>query len=455
MSLSWTHQIAKSLASGRPSPALELHLDALLVWLSNPDNPRAAALERAIKQQGLPRIQASASAYRLLDQQLFVSDEPPAPEVLGFAPSLAAPIAKQRYRRLMQAYHPDRHPERTRWATRRTEQINRAFAAREQRVPTPTRSTGHKTTAPRAAPRRTSTWRSWRLPPTWLPGRVRDLLAPLWVWGHRRLLALTPRQQRGVELVAIVGAMLLIALLWPVAPPKPVPKIVHHPLGTTPPVAAPAPTPVVRPETTISEAEPAAPAPPRAVVTDADTDPNTNTNTNTNVETTTTAPLAAAPALPPLPELPIENPAPPLPPTAPRTPLAQNTAPDTAPTPTTREIRCQTAPDLLLQFQAAYEDGALDALMELYSPLAQENTLQNWFAIRQAYAEWFNTTGTRRIEFGQIQVQPIADSPRCALMAVFEVRYLDRQAKLNTQTGIIEMLIERRQRTWKILRARY
>ena len=48
MSLSWTHQIAKALASGRPTLALDLHLDALLVWLSNPDNPRAAELARAI-----------------------------------------------------------------------------------------------------------------------------------------------------------------------------------------------------------------------------------------------------------------------------------------------------------------------------------------------------------------------------------------------------------------------
>jgi hypothetical protein len=151
-------------------------------------------------------------------------------------------------------------------------------------------------------------------------------------------------------------------------------------------------------------------------------------------------------------------PEPPKPPAPPEAPLALSTAPAVStamPAGTVLTTRCQAAPEILSRFQSAYQNGALDTLMALYSPLAKENELATWFAIRQTYAEWFRATSARRIGFEQIQVQPIADSQRCALMAVFQVSYLDRQSRLVTQAGIIEMLLEHKGSDWSILRARY
>ncbi|MGQ9830424.1 MAG: hypothetical protein ACUVQI_02200 [Thermochromatium sp.] len=517
MRLSWPHQLAKALASGRPNLALELHLDTLLIWLNNPDHPRVAELERAIAQQRLTRDQARANAYRLLDQLLFAGDTPPTPVTLGFLAGTEATRAKQRYRRLMQVYHPDRHPERTAWATRRTEQINRAFAAFQRG------ETGATRRGSRKAEERPGATRSsiWRLPPVWIPPALRDPIAPAWVWIHDHWVALTPTQQRLMNLAVMVGVLMITVALWPKAPPKPVPKIIHHPLGieTTPepppsriatteptpgtetpqpslmsptvaadepdeaPVVAPKPNalldlePSVAPEATGHEPSPQRPTPMASESTPNPVPEPTTTQAATSAFLESPDRLAAPPptAFSPgvwswtqptpltarLPHAGIPSaatPAPPKPPAVPEPPLALSTTPDgstlmSGGSPLAGD--CQTAPTILSRLKRAYEAGALDALMELYSPLAKENELNTWFAIRQTYAEWFRTTSARHIDFEQIQVQPIPDSRRCALLAVFQVGYLDRQSRLVTQSGIIELLLERKNSDWLILRAHY
>ncbi|MBK5964287.1 hypothetical protein CCR95_09360, partial [Thiocystis minor] len=86
----------------------------------------------AIRQAGLSRRQAAARAYELLDQWLFADSDRPSPRTLGLPPDADPTLAKQRYRRLIQVYHPDRHPTRVAWATHRTERINLAFDAHRQ-----------------------------------------------------------------------------------------------------------------------------------------------------------------------------------------------------------------------------------------------------------------------------------------------------------------------------------
>ena len=500
MSLSWTRQIAKALAGGRQTPALELHLDALLVWLSNPDNPRAAELERAIVRQRLGRAEAGANAYRLLDQLLFAGDA--APTALGFAPGTQATSAKQRYRRLMQVYHPDRHPDRTAWATRRTEQINRAFAAFQNGE----RGAAHTASQKQPTRRETADAMTRRLPPAWLPSALRDLIAPAWVWTHARCVALTPLQQRLLNTAAGVLVLVLAITFWPQEPPKPVPKIIHHPLGSAPePARAPEPepeppqekprsvvatAPAVQPSPAALETAPPSAAPPQMALAE------TPVEAAPAADAVRTEPAVATPSVtvePPMPgpadQSPVQpvtapvqqqsaatdlaprslvtpqtvipsavTPAPPKPPTPPETPPALSAAPTVSSLPlvgASPDARCRAAPEILHRFQSAYQNGALDPFMALYSPLAKENDLATWFAIRQAYAAWFRATSARRIGFEQIQVQPIADSRRCALMAVFQVSYLDRQARLVTQSGVIELLLEHRDADWLILRSRY
>ena len=128
----WPQQLARTLANGLPTASLEYHLDPLLIWLGNPDNPRVAPLDAAIAAGGLTRGQAAERAYDILDRFLF--DRPGAPphRVLGLADAGDAQAAKQRYRCLVQAYHPDRHPARAHSLTERAEQINLAYAALER-----------------------------------------------------------------------------------------------------------------------------------------------------------------------------------------------------------------------------------------------------------------------------------------------------------------------------------
>ncbi|MBK1719857.1 hypothetical protein CKO27_19800 [Thiocystis violacea] len=155
---------------------------------------------------------------------------------------------------------------------------------------------------------------------------------------------------------------------------------------------------------------------------------------------------------------PAEPPNPPEPPIPPEPPLRLSAAPVPPPIApgilSTTEV-CQGVPEVLQRFQRAYQSGALDPFMALYSPLAKENELATWFAIRQTYADWFRQTSARRITFDRLQVQPVADSDRCAAMAIFKVSYLDERALLATKAGVIEILFDRKGSELLILRVRY
>jgi N-acetylglutamate synthase-like GNAT family acetyltransferase len=188
--------------------------------------------------------------------------------------------------------------------------------------------------------------------------------------------------------------------------PAPAPVLSDPPTGTTPDVAS------------AVQIEPAPPERPPAPTAD----PSGSSWTGVGIP-------------PPTP------PAPPTPPEAPTTIGAASLKPlggagSVAP------FACQGVTEALQRFQQAYQAGALDRFMALYSPRARENELATWFAIRQTYADWFAKTSARRITFDQLQVQPISETARCAAIAIFRVSYLDEQARLVTKAGVIEVLFE-------------
>ncbi|NCA71385.1 MAG: hypothetical protein EOM91_15080 [Sphingobacteriia bacterium] len=113
---------------------LEQQLDALLIWLGNPDNPNVAVLDEAIARAGLTRLDAAGLAYDILDRLLFAGPNGSPEHILGLRDTTDVAAAKQRYRCLIQAYHPDRHPARVLVHNERTEQINIAYAAFERGV---------------------------------------------------------------------------------------------------------------------------------------------------------------------------------------------------------------------------------------------------------------------------------------------------------------------------------
>ncbi|NEV61804.1 DnaJ domain-containing protein [Thiorhodococcus minor] len=230
MAAHWTQQVAKSLSTGRDSPAIETHLDALLLWLSNPEHPRVGDLDRAIGRRHLSRQEAARRAFRILDGLLFDRPEGRVNLRLGLPDDADPAHIKGRYRRLVQVYHPDRHPERTKWATRRTDLLNRAFDS-------------HRKGAAQGAARAAA-----RSGPTPRPGaRWSKGLAALGKWLDRRLpgeLRSLPERIRGLSrarqglLVGVLGclAVLIIAIgLQPEeTPSRPTPRIIHHPLGEAP-----------------------------------------------------------------------------------------------------------------------------------------------------------------------------------------------------------------------------
>lgn len=555
----WTQQVAKCLLTGRPSQVIEAHLDALLLWLSNPESPRAAELDRAIGRQHLSRRQAVHRAYAMLDGLLFSEDGQPTSATLGLPPETDAQRAKQRYRRLVQVYHPDHHPDRAAWATQRTDQLNRAFDAYRK---------GTSSRRPRVAPKKSRTRARRQGPPTaWTVAldtlsRIGLRIRPP---GWERATAFLDRLSGRAQLaLAAAGAALAVALLIGLVQlgdtPKPVPKIIHHPLGTPPsatvpdvekgrqgagpgstgessgpkeqdrseakraaaveeaPVSRPEPPAVndretaqatlpvaeptapqetvdtTRPQPVPTEApepaqmtehtptSPAEPAPPPATAPQAaeasrpETNPRVDNASPQPAEPPPSRPEATPASPPPMPPRVGEHPpriAPQepqleIPPIAPPTPPAAPVAPDLplqlgsavvetpAPPAVARGARdCSRVPKFLERFQRSYERGALDRLMALYSPLAKENDLATWFAIRQTYADWFDTTSARRITFERLRIEPREDGNRCAAMALFQVSYLDRQSLLVTKAGVIQILLEREGDGLRILRMRY
>lgn len=557
MTSHWTHQLARALAAGRLTPTLESHLDALLLWLSNPDNPHATEVGSALRRAGLSQRQAATRAYALLDRWLFADPDQPSPRTLGLPADADPTLAKQRYRRLIQVYHPDRHPTQVAWATHRTERINLAFDAHRRGANGWTnRSVAAAPTAGAHSPR-DSVAPAWIAPTLWswliqslemakgargrlLAGAALTCLLTIGVafFSHaprpvpaprvirpsvETLSQPTPRSEprTGAAETPEANSAIAVANQPDQAPDTPA-ETVSSDIEPAPPQAEPRleseassrmtvrseradglePRPESRPqpdvqisETALTLAietpspivatpEPATPpsaerAPPivrEHAVTQASEPPSASTQTSAGpVEEPPDharesprpilpdrLPDPAIPRMTAKPQMTIPSVAPPSAPASPTPPnppalagLAAPLAPAIAPNAEAAAVNCGTVPELLANFQRAYEAGALNELMALYSPESRENDLVNWLSIRHTYADWFSKTSARRIVFEQLNVQPTANPSRCAAIAIFQVSYLDAQGHLATQANVIEFLFERRGADLYILRVRY
>lgn len=169
---------------------LAAHLDTLLAWLAQPDGEAARPLSQAIAATGLTGDQAAKRAYAVLDAMLLAADPNAAPErLLGLEPRAGQTAIKQRYRRLISAYHPDRHPGREKQLTPRLERINLAYRALERRTAgpprtlrAPTRCGGSSDEAPRPGRRHPPLGRG----PIWAQARARTRAPPPGRAGARR-----------------------------------------------------------------------------------------------------------------------------------------------------------------------------------------------------------------------------------------------------------------------------
>lgn len=122
----WARRLARAIHDGEPSAVWCDELDRVLLWLSHPHHPRVIALTEACADLGLTADAAARRAYTVLDGLLFGSDRTPH-RVLALPVTANAAQIKRRYRRLIQCYHPDRHPQDTEVSRHYTERIIAAY----------------------------------------------------------------------------------------------------------------------------------------------------------------------------------------------------------------------------------------------------------------------------------------------------------------------------------------
>lgn len=128
--------LARRLLSGRTGLLDAPELDALLSWLAG--GQRHGALQLSVtlgRPQDRPdRVKA---LYQLLDRQLLGAGrlDAQAAQLAGDHQSDSA--KKARFRRLIQAFHPDRYPELAEWLTPRAQLIHQSYAAFKRGEPLP------------------------------------------------------------------------------------------------------------------------------------------------------------------------------------------------------------------------------------------------------------------------------------------------------------------------------
>ena len=118
--------LARAILELRLESAFDEHLDELLIWLNKGGTD--GALTARLELHGVSLDTALQRALELIDQHLFVSSHGPY-RVLGLSPDTADETIRLRYRRLIQAFHPDRQLHRQSWLTERTERLNAAYRA--------------------------------------------------------------------------------------------------------------------------------------------------------------------------------------------------------------------------------------------------------------------------------------------------------------------------------------
>lgn len=124
-------------------------LDAVLSWISGSEKLGAGEL---IHHVGVPRERPDLmrQVYRQLDQRLFADGRLDLRRA-GVETGVDDKIRRARFRRLMTAFHPDRHPDRADWLTPRSQAILTAYRAfRSGREA----STAHNRASERPAERR-------------------------------------------------------------------------------------------------------------------------------------------------------------------------------------------------------------------------------------------------------------------------------------------------------------
>lgn len=148
--------LARRLLAGRTGLLDAPELDAVLSWLAG--GQRHGALQLSVTL-GRPQDHPDrvAAFYQLLDRQLLGAGRLDAQAAQLSGQHRPESEKKARFRRLIQAFHPDRYPELAGWLTPRAQLIHQSYAAFKRGEPLP---------AAASQPARPSGW-----PKTAAPGK--------------------------------------------------------------------------------------------------------------------------------------------------------------------------------------------------------------------------------------------------------------------------------------------
>lgn len=145
------------------APVVETEeLDAVLHWLVGRHTEAAKSVQIAFDELGVSAKAARRGTLRYLDTALF-RDKPDYYALLGLSANCDDTEIRNRHKKLLQIFHPDRHTEDRDWFTERAERLNEAYAylrkhhkrhqteSRTYTTPTPDLGkAGHGTRRPRS-----------------------------------------------------------------------------------------------------------------------------------------------------------------------------------------------------------------------------------------------------------------------------------------------------------------
>lgn len=172
-----------NVVGGKVPEASCAELEALLQWLAGRRNKAAALIDAAFGIHGVPSDEAGAHVRDYLDSSLF-KDETDYYRLFGLNPNSSLEAVRMRHKQLLQIFHPDRHLQHREWFTKRTEQLNKAYACLRLRHDEP----DGEERGPRARSRPHSSWKQAnnkaRRPIAWsrTPSNASKLRRKLTAW---------------------------------------------------------------------------------------------------------------------------------------------------------------------------------------------------------------------------------------------------------------------------------
>ena len=454
--------LAERILEDRTGQLTAAELDALLTWLAGGERRGAGVL---IDQLGSPgdQPQLLRQIYEDLDDALFSPDGLEV-EAAFVSAHEEDSVRKARYRRLMNAFHPDRFADRADWMTSRSQSIHAAYQAYRRGEPnanavataSPAPETGsYRPRGPRGSARLTPSepgplrWLRWRL------RNVEHLQAKI-LGG---LAALTVVPLLLVYLLAPSPTPNTVAVTEPDAstPPSPAETPQDRVLAQSQPPAEPAPEPEPSQDRETRTPEPILPDPvlsealsARIDLSDTRFDPPQETRPEPEPEPVpepepeptrdreirTPDPVTRKPAPEPEPD----------PEPAPAPPPEPDPEPEPVPTPEpepTREPETRTpepvtrkpepkpievkVANLLSAYEAAFSAGNLEAFMAVLAdnPRENRNRGRDWF--EASYQRLFTNSTSRRLEVTVARVEPVTEGWRVTAMFELWVAYPNRR----------------------------